>query len=200
MFVSNGFDVTLNGKTLAANITGKGCYVSSGNGDLLCPVYTAKSGGNLTNYALVSLSYVPEIKGETEDEELESLVEAIENMKLDVGKLYLNISGDKVDIGALYLISDMNTYQRSPLSMDYYNEISFETFAKKTSYDEKSNLLPFNKWTSLTNKMLSHSHKTKDISMKMKPLDQNADYYVMLVAHDIYGHVNCSNIVPLNVQ
>ena len=200
MFVSNGFDVTLNGKTLAANVNGKGCYVSSGNGDLLCPVYTAKSGGNLTNYALVSLSYVPEIKGETEDEELESLVEAIENMKLDVGKLYLNISGDKVDIGALYLISDMNTYQRSPLSMDYYNEISFETFAKKTSYDEKSNLLPFNKWTSLTNKMLSHSHKTKDISMKMKSLDQNADYYVMLVAHDIYGNANCSNIVPLDVQ
>ena len=140
MFVSNGFDVTLNGKTLAANVNGKGCYVSSGNGDLLCPVYTAKSGGNLTNYALVSLSYVPEIKGETEDEELESLVEAIENMKLDVGKLYLNISGDKVDIGALYLISDMNTYQRSPLSMDYYNEISFETFAKKTDLPSTENL------------------------------------------------------------
>jgi len=167
---------------------------------LLCPVYTAKSGKELTNYALVSLTYVPKITGETEDEELESLVEAIENMKLDVGKLYLNISEDKVDIGALYLITDTNTYQRSLTSIDSYNEISCETFAKKTSYDEKSNLLPFNKWTSLTNKMLSHSHKTKDISMKMKSLDQNADYYVMLVAHDIYGNANCSNIVPLDVQ
>ena len=36
--------------------------------------------------------------------------------------------------------------------------------------------------------------------MKMKSLDQNADYYVMLVAHDIYGNANCSNIVPLDVQ
>lgn len=200
MFVSNGFDVTLNSKTLVANITRKGCYVTSSSSDLLCPVYTMKDGNDSINYALVSLTHVPEIKGETEDEELESLVEAIENMKLDVGKLYLNISGDKVDVGPLYLISDTNTYQRSPLSMDYYNEISFDTFVRKTSFDKDSRLLPFNKWTNLTDKMLSHTHKTKELSMKMKPLDQNADYYVMLVAHDIYGNANCSNIVPLNVQ
>jgi len=200
MFVSNGFDVVLKDNIIEASINNQGCYVSSGGNDLICPIYTAKEGKETVNYTTVSLSYVPTIDGSTADEELESLVEAVENMKLDVGKLYLNVSGNDVEIGPLYLISDENIYQRSPLSMDYYNEVSFNTFVKKTAFDEDSKLFPFNKWTNLSDKMLSHTHKTKDLSIKMKPLDQSADYYVMLVAHDIYGNVNCSNIVPIDVQ
>ena len=33
--------------------------------------------------------------------------------------------------------------------------------------------------------------------MKMKPFDENAEYFVMLVAHDIYGTKYCSEIIPI---
>ena len=198
-FVSNGFGASLNNKTLEVKIPNKGCYISTDDGDLLCPVYAEKDADRIKNYTQVGLIYVPAMEGETEEDELDSLVNAVENMKMEVGRLYLDITGDEVKIGNCYVIKN-GIFQRLTLPIDFYNEIQFTTFVKKLSFDENSNLLPFNKWESVQNKMLTHSHSTKELSMKMKPLDENADYYVMLVAHDIYGNKNCSEIIPLNIS
>ena len=199
MFVSNGFDVSLDNNILKADISGKGCYVSDGVYDMLCPLYTMRDGEKTVQYTMATLTRTSEIEGDNADEELESLVEAVENLELKVGRIYLNISGDNVDVGPIFLISDDGLYQRSSLSPDYYNEVSFDTFVKKMGYDNNAKLLPFNEWTALTDKMLTHSHRTKELSMKMKPLESDMDYYVMIVAHDIYGNKNCSGIVPLSI-